>query len=282
MNNDKKYLIFIDLIGTLLNKEQEVSNFSIKVLKKLESLGNKIILTSANNYQDVLKIYNKIGLNSLMISNNGGLISNPSNPNEFYFNFNYDTDFFKNILYEIKDFTFGFLYNNSNITYGYNLPINFINRYVKIQNYKYIDIYSIDDVNSSSKLFYLFVSKKNEDYILKYFENNTHFYIKKLTSIFENNLEIIIFEVNLRLINKQIAVKKVIDFYKNKDERFISMAFGDSSNDFEMLKLVDYGIFMVNGPYQLHSYFSFITKYPNYKDGVAKHLLNFFNLNLIE
>lgn len=277
---DKKFLIFIDLIGTLLNKNYEVSDFSIKVLKCLENLGHKIILTSANNYQDVLKIYNQIDLNSLMISNNGGLISNPKNPNELYFNFNYDTKFFKDVLYDIKDIMYGFLYNNSNITYGYNLPDNFIKKYVKIQNYRFISINNIEEINSSSKLFYLFINIKNKEHILNYFENNRHFYIKQLTSIFENNIEILIYEVNLRLINKQIAVKKVIDFYKEMGLLYDTMAFGDSSNDFEMLKLVNYGIFMKNGSYQLHSYFNFVTNYTNDKDGVCKHLVKFFSLKI--
>ena len=77
-------------------------------------------------------------------------------------------------------------------------------------------------------------------------------------------------EVNTRFANKGTALDYLSNYYSIPKEN--CLAFGDGDNDGEMLQEAAYGYAMVNGSATAKLSASYITKYTNDNDGVAKTL----------
>src|SRR6266480_2092178 len=83
MTKDKEpYLIKLDIDGTSTNPDFSTLNKNLKkVLQKLKSLGHKICFTTGRNYLSALPFYNEVGLDTFLVTYNGGFINNPSSKN---------------------------------------------------------------------------------------------------------------------------------------------------------------------------------------------------------
>lgn len=77
MNN--KYLIALDLDGTLLKDDKTISKATKDYLRKLEEDGNLIVITSGRALRSVLEYYKDIGLSSSpVIAYNGHYSIDPN------------------------------------------------------------------------------------------------------------------------------------------------------------------------------------------------------------
>ena len=85
-----------------------------------------------------------------------------------------------------------------------------------------------------------------------------------------------IIEVMNKEMNKGIALKRVADYYQIPKERII--AFGDESNDLEMIDYAGIGVAMGNAIDELKSVANYVTD-TNENNGVANFLANYFNMN---
>lgn len=67
-------LLTLDLDGTLLNNDHDVSRRNIKILQMAEQQGIMAVLVSGRMHQSMLPISQKIGLRNPIISYNGGMV----------------------------------------------------------------------------------------------------------------------------------------------------------------------------------------------------------------
>ena len=67
-------LLTLDLDGTLLNSDHDVSRRNIKILQMAEQQGIMAVLVSGRMHQSMLPISQKIGLRNPIISYNGGMV----------------------------------------------------------------------------------------------------------------------------------------------------------------------------------------------------------------
>lgn len=70
-------LVAIDLDGTLLRQDKQISNRNAKAIRKAGEMGVKVVLCSARPPRTVREIYTALGLDSLEINYNGALIHDP-------------------------------------------------------------------------------------------------------------------------------------------------------------------------------------------------------------
>ena len=70
-------MLALDLDGTLLNSNHEVSLHNIKILNTVEQQGTLVILVSGRMHQSMLPISQQIGLQNPIISYNGGMVKHP-------------------------------------------------------------------------------------------------------------------------------------------------------------------------------------------------------------
>ena len=266
----QKKIIFLDLDGNLIEKKNKVSKESKKIINKLKESDIKIILISGRPFCATIPIYKRLGLTSLMVSDTGAYISNPS-----------DNNFvpIRKVIY-------------------YNLFISF---YKSIKNYIETALYNIDEQvfinNNSTKLDYFSFTKdktkisrgdftlfrespsgflilvfptKDKDF--KEVLSNYEMLSARYWGVFNNNF---LYEVYLSCNNKGVAAKQVLDYYKlNKNQ---ALAFGDGINDIELFQTVP-GIAMKNGAPELKKYALDITRDSNKLNGFAKYIKKYLSL----
>ena len=78
-----KKIIAVDLDGTLLNSESQLSDFTKQTIKKVSAKGHKIIITTGRPYRMAIDYYKELGLDTPMINFNGSLTHIPNKDWEF-------------------------------------------------------------------------------------------------------------------------------------------------------------------------------------------------------
>lgn len=73
-------LIAVDVDGTLLTPHGELTSFTVEVLKKLIQQGHLVMLASGRPYRSIQPFYERLDLKGPVICYNGALIFNPSDP----------------------------------------------------------------------------------------------------------------------------------------------------------------------------------------------------------
>src|SRR4051812_15328758 len=82
IKNKEKHLIKLDIDGTSTNADFSTLNQNLKkVLQKLKERGHKICFTTGRNYLSALPFYKEVGLDTYLVTYNGGYINNPSDQN---------------------------------------------------------------------------------------------------------------------------------------------------------------------------------------------------------
>ncbi len=72
-----KYLIALDLDGTILYDFDSLSETLCAFMKKIQDLGHKIVIATGRPYRSSAFVYERFGLNTPIINYNGGLITHP-------------------------------------------------------------------------------------------------------------------------------------------------------------------------------------------------------------
>ena len=277
-NKMKCKAIFLDMDGTLLNSEKEVSDYSIKILKEIKQKGIEIILISGRcnkSIEHIVKnrINNKDEIIRYIISTDGTMIKDLKE-NKIIYQSSLNEKLVKELIYKSYNFDTAFYIITENDMYKDNR----MNEYQKETDRWYIngEFYNIE--NNLKTIDFNDFSKKNEkvNRILFFFMN-----LDKLKEINENilkNDEIqTLFRKDFKdyqlllISNKYSKAIGIIEMCKylnlsTKD----TIAFGDSDNDIEMLEIVGDGIAMKNTKIDLKT--NKITEFTNNEDGVAKYL----------
>src|SRR4051794_34543115 len=80
--NKEKHLIKLDIDGTSTNPDFATLNPRLnEVLQKLKKQGHKVCFTTGRNYLSALPFYEKVELDTFLVTYNGAFINNPSKNN---------------------------------------------------------------------------------------------------------------------------------------------------------------------------------------------------------
>ena len=270
--------IFLDMDGTLLNSEKEVSDYSIKVLKEIKQKGIEIILISGRcnkSIEHIVKnrINNKNEIIRYIISTDGTMIKDLKE-NKIIYQSSLDEKMVKELIYKSDDFDTAFYIITENNMYKDNrmneYQIETDKWYINGEFYNIEDNLKTTDFNNFGKLNekvnrILFFSMNLDE--LKEINENI---LKndEIQTLFRKDYK----DFQLLLIsNKYSKAKGIIEMCKClniavKD----TIAFGDSDNDIEMLKIAGEGIAMKNAKIDLKT--NKVTELANNEDGVAKYL----------
>lgn len=263
-------LIGLDMDGTLLNDNKNISFENKEALAKAIELGIKIVLVTGRPLCNrVLKYYQELNLykdNEYMIAFNGAAIYNI-----FTKELIYDKRITGKDVKDLKKFAYQFngayihLYKDNDCYY------EDINEYTEIER----------NVNKVSLFEKNFDEFKDEDKIIKFMivghesvlnevENNIPLDLKNRFTILRSMpyfLEFINKDVNkyvgLKFLSKKLNI--------NEDE---IMTFGDAMNDYDMIKNAKLSVAMGNAVDELKEVAKFVTK-ENNESGVA-HAINMF------
>ena len=270
--------IFLDMDGTLLNSEKEVSNYTIQILQKIKQKGIEIILISGRCNRSIEyivknRINNKNEIIRYIISTDGTMIKDLKE-NKIIYQSSLNEKMVKELIYKSYDFDTAFYIITKNNMYKDNrmnkYQIETDKWYINGEFYNIEDNLKTIDFNDFSKINekvnrILFFSM-NVDKLKEINENILK--NDKIQTLFRKDYK----DFQLLLIsNKYSKAKGIIEMCKclnlsTKD----TIAFGDSDNDIEMLEIVGEGIAMKNAKIDLK--INKITEFTNNEDGVAKYL----------
>lgn len=269
----EKYLICLDLDGTLLNDDKHIPQYTKRVLQYLKSLGHEIIISTGRPYRASVDYYNAMDMNTPIINFNGAVIHHPKD-NQFksvnekldariatkIFN-DISTLNIKNIIAEVRDQVYinnydkelfeGFSMGNPNVQYG-----------------------QLDKLLPESPTSLLIQAEEDEiprikRHLSKYYAE--HIEHRRWGAPFP------VIEIVKKGINKGKGVKYVADYLNINYDNII--AFGDEDNDYEMIQFASYGIAMGNAILELKEIANDVTD-TNNNDGIGKYLNKHFELNM--
>ncbi len=263
----KKYLIALDLDGTLLydwnTLKQSTNDYISSVIKQ----GHSVVIATGRPYRSSERFYDALNLDTPLINYNGSLITAK-----------HRDDFKPRVLTLSKDDVIKLFKETKPIVE---------NAFCEIRD----DIYLLNQSNDISDLLHFFngarlfegafdetlvgdpngcivIAKKNRGYDFEAHIKN-HYSEKMLARNWGDNYSSVI-EVFNPKTNKGAALDYVAEYLGFSRENII--AFGDGHNDIEMLQYAGIGIAMANSHPELLDVADIISPYTNQEHAIEYHL----------
>jgi len=263
----EKYLIAIDLDGTLLKDWQTVSKETIDYLKKVQEMGHKIVLATGRPFRSAEEFYDKLGLTTPLINYNGGLVTSKHDKNFQGYSLTVDYDAILDIFHNTKhviENAFGeikddiYLWKDTEeiqpLLHNFNGARLFVGDFEEMLP-EPTNGFIIIAKDGKGHVIEEYVRKKYKDTVLcRNWGNHYNFIIE-------------LFSPDTNKGNALEYVSKYLGF-----ERDHIIAFGDAHNDIEMLQYAHRGIGMKNGHDSLLEIADEVTEFTNEEDGLIKHL----------
>ncbi|MGG0655852.1 Cof-type HAD-IIB family hydrolase [Rummeliibacillus pycnus] len=285
-------LIAIDLDGTLLNHQNEISKENISAIKHAQDNGIEVVISTGRAYFDVKNICKKAELSTFVIGTNGATIHSKDDKQidstmidkssvlsilqwlderEYYYEVFTDKaiyalkkrrDHFHNEIQSLK---------NSNLDEEMKEIVHEAERqfdqfgYVLVENYH-------DILNKEENFYNILACSFDQEKLIKAKEHIQSLDSVMAVSSAEHNIEI----TNSNT-SKGIALEKLAVLLNCSLNR--SMAIGDSENDISMMKKVGYSIAMGNAKDEIKEICT-ATTLTNDKNGVA-HAIYLYLENIV-
>ena len=268
-------LVAIDLDGTLLNNEKEISREDKNSIQRAASKGLSFVIVTGRSYYSAKCIASQLGLDMHIISNNGAILRFSKNDDEIISKHMKQED-----LDDLLKFSFDM---NLEPTIHVNYFRNGIDLITSFENPRKDYIMSYEDR-------YLFIEKKDMNSIKKtlslvyidekikinhFYEQLKRTYGKKFSYHLLENLRIggTMLEVQEKRATKYQTLIEYAHMIGIRPEEII--AIGDDNNDVEMIKNVGLGVCMKNGTILCKMNANVVTNNDNNNYGVSE-ILDFY------
>lgn len=281
-------LIVTDLDGTLLNNDEQVTKLTVDTIKTIISKGHIVCIATGRPLRSSIHIYKKLGLKTIIANLNGSIITNPTDKSFMPINLTFSKSLVKSILSDrsITNHVGCVLIENMDGAYivSNNLDPFISKEFLKkfhIDESEEIQYLTFKDANKITKdinsiLIYIKDKKKMDELSFK-IKGITSTLIVRSWSV-PHDEEGTVLEINSIFSNKGTTLKFLSSYYAVPLHNCYT--FGDGENDLEMIRTGINGYAMKNGKGILKLIANKITQYDNDNDGVARELIDIFNLML--
>lgn len=272
-------LIAMDLDGTLLNDNKEITKENLKFINDLDEKGYEVVIATGRRYWSAKQLTRGIRNHITILANNGNIVRHSSDDKEIitkYLNLND----FRTIMKEGRKRNLYPIIHIDDFHGGTDIVIELDQDHESYYNYlsndkRFKQVENYLDINNKV-LAVVYVGKKNQlkDFhldILREYPNLYNSHIMENIAVAEALLEIMHPQGTKWLSLLEYATS--IDI--KKDE---IIAIGDDNNDIEMIEGAGLGIAMKNATKKVKSVADHITEKNNNESGVAfelKKILNF-------
>ncbi|ADU31197.1 Cof-type HAD-IIB family hydrolase [Evansella cellulosilytica] len=268
----KDYLIALDLDGTLLTDNKNISSRNRAAIAKVRQLGHKVVIATGRPYRASKSYYDELLLDSPMVNFNGAFIHHPVYPKSFQ---PVHTPLEKNVAKTIIQTCEAFQVEN--------IMVEIMDEYyLRYENKGFAEAFTLgqspveygnlQQILQADPTSILIHPKETNHQQLKNLIHDAHaeFIEQRSWGAPWNVIEIVKYG-----LNKAIGLKRIAQYYNIPQERII--AFGDEDNDLEMIEYAGHGIAMDNAIAELKNISNEQTL-TNEEDGVAVYLERFFSL----
>ena len=261
-------LITIDLDGTLLDKDKNISEKNLEAIRKCTEKGIYVVIATGRPYLGTKSLIKKLGLvNSFIILYNGGKVIDIKN-NETIFTDTINGSDIKDIYQlSLKHnlYYHAFKANEELITPKFN-PYTALEVRINHISFKNQLIKDVDDDEKFLKG--MIVGDEKDLDVLE----------TKIPSSFKDKYSIVrSAKVFVEFLNKSVDKGNALNFLKKylnlKDDE--TMAIGDAGNDLGMIKCAHIGVAMKNSMKKVLDDANYITENDNNNSGVAEAINKF-------
>ena len=274
-------LIAIDLDGTLLNRNKEITKENRDFLEKIIDLGYEIVIATGRRYFSAKMLIKSIERHMIILANNGNNVRKSEN-DEVVFTKYLDRYDYKNVIEEARKRALHPIIHVDYFLEGYDMIIEENSSHVL--NHLYNDDKRIKVIPSS--LIYdidrvLAIVFADKAIILDSFhkEINTKYPNKFSTHVLGNiDIAEAMFEVMNPLGSKWISLLEYANTIGVKSDEIISI--GDDNNDLEMILNAGLGIAMKNATPLVKEAANVISERDNNNSGVAFELSRILGIEL--
>ena len=261
-------LITIDLDGTLLDKDKNVTDKNLEAIKKCKEKGIYVVIATGRPYLGTKSLIKKLGLfDSFIILYNGGKVIDIKNNKTIYTNTINGKDIKEIYQLSLKHnlYYHAFKENEDLITQLFN-PYTALEVRINHIPFKNELIKNIDD-NEKFLKGMIVGDEKDLDELEPLVPSS----FKEKYSIVRSA------KVFLEFLNKSVDKGNALNFLKNylnlKDDE--TMAIGDAGNDLGMIKEAHIGVAMKNSMKDVLDIADYITENDNNNSGVAEAIYKF-------
>lgn len=257
--NTTKY-IFIDIDGTLVGYDSKIPESALKALKLAQQNGHKIIIASGRSlpiiYPDLLKAIKFDGI----IASGGACVVCDG---KVIFRSSIEGDDLYSLVEYFKREGISFIVHSSEAAYGEQ---NFFDTVIpgmiesgvskELVEKSFSGVVPIDDVRKVKNIekFSFYISPHSPAKISE--DNDGQFYVVDY-SIGNIKTDLYFGELNKAGVNKATAIERFMAYVGASVSD--SIAFGDSGNDFEMMKLAGFSVAMGNATKPIKESADYIT-----------------------
>ncbi|MUV36536.1 5-amino-6-(5-phospho-D-ribitylamino)uracil phosphatase [Lentibacillus sp. JNUCC-1] len=273
--NTKQHIIALDLDGTFLTDDKNISIKNQTVAQKAIDAGHIVVIATGRPHRASIDYYNMLQLNTPMVNFNGALIHHPRDKKWDALHNPMPVRTARAVVEAANDF-------------------NVRNIIAEVQDHVYLD-------RSDEAVMNIFKqTRQDSPFTIGSLKNNLNTdptsllihpredHINRLRAHLDDfHAEVIehrkwgapwnIIEIVKKGINKAVGLHKLAHYYDIPPERII--AFGDEDNDLEMIDYAGVGVAMGNAIDELKSLAKHVTE-TNEEDGVGKFLEAYLKLDL--
>ena len=270
----KKYLIALDLDGTILYDFDSLSESLCDFMKEVQKMGHKIVIATGRPYRSSKFVYDHFELDTPIINYNGGLITHPKNPDFPRVNYTVDKnviidifenniDHIRNAFCEIRDAIYVHQEEKS------IEPLLHVKGATKIAYGKFKDTLDKDPNGA------IIIGKQGRGKLIKEYIDNTYpnqilSRIWNLSGEYDSIIEVFTPESN-----KGQALAYVANYLGFEQSQVI--AIGDGHNDIEMLEYANLGVAVRNAHPELIKVADLILEHTSSENAVYHFLSEFLN-----
>ena len=263
--NKERYLIALDMDGTLLNKNEKILFNTLMYIRKLTRLGHIVVLSSGRPIRSLMPYYKALGLKSPLICYNGAYCFHPYEKDFEEINYSFSKElvrslyvglypsYIDNMVIENHDMM---IYQNEDDTLYRFFP----HRNIKV---KYSSVFK-----NTENVFSIIMSFAEAKYI-----DNIKEEVKKYPDVgvrFWSGNKPRYCEIYYKEVSKAKCLRHIAEYYRIDRDHII--AIGDSINDIEMIRYAGTGIAMKNSCPELIAEANLITERDNNHNGIIATL----------
>ncbi|MDQ0223103.1 Cof-type HAD-IIB family hydrolase [Streptococcus moroccensis] len=271
MKTDKK-LIAIDLDGTLLNSQSQLSQESIDTVKKVAALGHQVVIATGRPYRMAKHYYDELGMTGPMINFNGSLMHIPGKRWAFEHERILEKEIFLDIVKREEEWKADFIAGEFRKSF-----------YVTHTNREAISpsLFAVEKIEDGSELKPEKVTKAPNVVLMQTRHPNKMTLAREMEDIYQQKATITtwggpmnILECTAEGVHKAYALKHLLKALNMDRSQLI--AFGDEVNDDEMLDFAQTSYAMKNANPELLPHADHQLDYTNDENGVARKLAELF------
>ncbi|MCF7924893.1 MAG: Cof-type HAD-IIB family hydrolase [Candidatus Izimaplasma sp.] len=268
----KKYLIALDLDGTVLYDFDSISQTLCRYIKEIQEQGHKVVIATGRPFRSSKFIYDSFSLDTPIINYNGSLIQNPSDPSFKKVDHRIDKSIIIDIFDKNKEYIRNAFSELNDDIYLYREekaiePLLHADHATNITVGDFKDNLK-EDINGMIIIGKQGTGKTIKSYVDNNFKGKICARIWQLSGEYDS-----ILEIYNPGVNKGTALKIVADNlgFKPKDV----IAIGDGHNDIEMFRFAGKSIAMKDAHEDLKKVADIILEHTSREDAVFRFLSDF-------